>query len=139
MTKRNMSPIWEGHKPGTSSVLLDLATTAASGRVRFSWSQRALFTACEFWAAARNQSLGSHLRDDPREQLRAAVGSFEAMGLTKTAAIIRRGGAKLGGSQPVSSRQVAKEIETALACVDERVDEVLENFANTRAQEKVRI
>jgi hypothetical protein len=136
MTKRDTAQIWEGHKPGTSSVLLDLATTAASGRVRFSWSERALFTACEFWAAARNQSLGIHLSDDPREQLQAAEGSFEAMGLSKTATIIRRGRVKLVGSYPVPSRQVAKEIEIALASIDEPVDEVLENFANTRAQEK---
>jgi hypothetical protein len=139
MTKRDTAQIWEGHKPGTSSALFDLATTAASGRVKFSWSERALFTACEFWAAARNQSLGSHLSDDPREQLHAAEGSFEAMGLTRTATIIRRGRAKLVGSRPVSSRQVAREIEIALASVDEPVDEVLENFANARAQEKLRI
>jgi hypothetical protein len=136
MTKKDTRPPWEGHKPGTSSVLLDLATTAESGKVKFSWSERALFTACEFWAAARNHSLGSHLSDDPLEQLHAAEESFDAMGLSKTATIIRRGRVTLTGNNPASYRQVAKQIEMGLDALDEPVDEVLENFANTRAQEK---
>ena len=136
MTKRDAALPWVGHKPGTTSVLLELATTAENGGVKFSWSERALFTACEFWAAARNHSLSSHLSDDPTDQLQSAEKSFEAMGLSKTATIIRRGRVKLEGIDTPSSRQVARQIEMDLAEFDEPVDEVLENFANTRAAKR---
>ncbi|MEA3135443.1 MAG: hypothetical protein QOG17_3289 [Gammaproteobacteria bacterium] len=131
-------PSWEGHRPATSAVLIDLITTAHSGRVRFSRSERVLFTACEFWAAARNRSLLGLLSEDAESQLRAAEGSFTAMGLAKSALVLRRGREKLmENDPPVTLRRLAGNIETALADIDEPVDEVIAGFASGQAWDRL--
>jgi hypothetical protein len=131
-------PNWEGHKPATSAVLIDLITTAHSGRVRFSRSERVLFTACEFWAAARNRSLLGLLSEDAESQLQAAEESFTAMGLAKSALVLRRGREKLmKNDPPVTLRRLAENIETALADIDEPVDEVIAGFAGGQAWDRL--
>jgi len=131
-------PNWDGHRPATSAVLIDLITTAHSGRVRFSRSERVLFTACEFWAAARNRSLLGLLSDDAESQLRAAEESFTAMGLTKSALILRSGRMSLMQSDPPATlEQVAENIERALGDIEEPVDEVIAGFASGQAWDRL--
>lgn len=124
---------WEGHKPATSAVLLDLLTTAQSGSMKFSRSERVLFTACEFWAAAQNRALAELLSDDAQYQLQAAEQSFAAIGLTKAALILHVGLMKLAVDRPVPLHKVAENIENALANIDEPVDEALARFASAQA------
>jgi hypothetical protein len=120
---------WDGHKPGTSSALLDLLTTAHTGKTRFSDSQRALFTACEFWAAIQNGSLSAHLEDDTESRLGAAETSFGVIGLPKTAGILRRARMQLRADSPVPTKRVIQEIEDALSAIDEPIDDTFEHFA----------
>src|ERR1700722_3571928 len=100
---------WDRHKPGTSNALIDLLTTAHTGRTRFSDSQRALFTACEFWAASQNGSLSAHLGNDIESRLEAAETSFVMIGLPKTAGILKRARVQLGADSPAPTKRVIQE------------------------------
>jgi hypothetical protein len=130
-------PKWKGHKPATSAVLVDLLTTAHTGGVKFSRSERVLFTACEFWAAARNRALAGLLSDDAENQLSAAEQSFKIIGLNKAALVLRSGRIKLAEiDTPLPLERVAATIENALAAIDEPVDEAIANFASDQARER---
>jgi hypothetical protein len=101
--KKNASQDWEGHKPATSALLLDVITTAATGSAKVSRADRVLFTACEFWASARNGSLLVQLSDDPVTQLRAAEAAFTVIGLKKAAGIVQRGRMEMMKTSPPGS------------------------------------
>jgi hypothetical protein len=137
MPKKNESRDWNGHKPATSAVLLDVITTAATGSAQVSRADRVLFTACEFWASARNGSLLGQLSDEPLTQLRAAEAAFTVIGLRKAAGIVQRGRmALMKTSPPVSLKVVADSIEGELATLDEPVDQMIADFANKQALDR---
>lgn len=137
MPKKNESLDWSGHKPATSAVLLDVITTAATGSAQVSRADRVLFTACEFWASARNGSLLGQLSDEPLTQLRAAEAAFTVIGLRKAAGIVQRGRmALMKTSPPVSLKVVADSIEGELATLDEPVDQMIADFANKQALDR---
>ena len=99
MPRKDTAGTWEGHQPATSARLLDVMTTATSGSAKVSRSEKALFTACEFWASARNRNLLGQLSDDAITQLRAAEASFTVIGLTEVAGVpARSGGGRTGYS-----------------------------------------
>jgi hypothetical protein len=128
---------WEGHKIDTSAALLDVITTAVTGSARPSHSDRILFTACEFWASARNCTLFDQLRDDPVTQLETAEAAFTDIGLVGVATIVARGLRMLTEDpQPESLAQVAKTIESSLAETDEPVDQVIATYANQQARRR---
>jgi hypothetical protein len=128
---------WEGHKIDTSAALLDVITTAVTGSARPSHSDRILFTACEFWASARNCTLFDQLRDDPVTQLETAEAAFTDIGLVGVATIVARGLRMLTEDpQPESLSQVAKTIESSLAEIDEPVDQVIATYANQQARRR---
>ena len=127
-------PGWSGHRAGTRSALIDLMTTAQSGRMRFSAAQRALFTACEFWAAFQNASLPEYLSADIESYLSAAETAFAAIGLPVTAAVLHLSHARLKADPPVATARLIQELEKALSEIDEPVDLALERFANRTAQ-----
>ncbi len=79
---------WQGHKAATSAALRDAITAATTGTARPSYSDRILFTACEFWASAQNCTLFEQLRDDPLSQLQAAEAAFAKIGLAEVAEIV---------------------------------------------------
>jgi hypothetical protein len=134
LPKKNESRDWSGHKPATSAVLLDVITTAATGSAQVSRADRVLFTACEFWASARNGSLLGQLTDEPLTQLRAAEAAFTVIGLKKAADIVQRGRmALMKTSPPVPLKVVADSIEGDLATLDEPVDQMIADFANKQA------
>ena len=120
---------WNGHEPATSDVLLDLLTTAHTGRTRFSIAQRALFTACEFWAATKNSALMEHLSDDTENKLQAAEQSFTLIGLKWTTVVIKRARLQLAVDTPVSLQQIIEEMQSALSGTDEPVDAAIATFA----------
>ena len=121
---------WDGHAPATSEVLLDVITTATTGSAKVSRADRILFTACEFWAAARNRTCISQLSEDAADQLTAAETAFNVIGLVKSANILRTSRIALTDLQPRRSvQEVAEYLETALAEVDEPVDEMIADYA----------
>lgn len=117
-------------------MLLDVITTAATGSAKVSRSDRVLFTACEFWASARNGSLLAQLNDDALTQLRAAEASFTVIGLTQAASILRRGRMALSVDTPAPLPEVVNIIEKSLARIDEPVDQMIADFANQQALER---
>jgi hypothetical protein len=135
-------PEWNGHERDTSVELLDVLTTVTTGSARICRADRILFTACEFWAAARNRSLTEQLREKPTAQLLAAEAAFTVIGLTKAATLLHHGRmALMEGDPPVSSQHVAEFIETSFADLDEPIDRMIAAYAGSRTlarQNKVR-
>jgi hypothetical protein len=114
--------------------LLDVITTAATGSAQVSRADRVLFTACEFWASARNGSLLGQLSEEPLTQLRAAEAAFTVIGLKRAAGAVQRGRmALMKTAPPVSLKVVADSIERELATLDEPVDQMIADFANKQA------
>ncbi len=137
MPKKNENRDWEGHKPATSALLLDVITTAATGSAKVSRADRVLFTACEFWASARNGSLLGQLSDSPVAQLRAAEAAFTVIGLKEAAAIVQRGRMEMmKTTPPVPLRVVTDSIEREMATLDEPVDQMIADFANRQASDR---
>ena len=127
---------WEGHKPKPSEVLLDVITTATTGSAKVSRGDRVLFTACEFWASARNRTLFEQLTDSALPQLRAAEAAFTVIGLKKAARIVQHGRLSLTLDIPVPLSTVADAIEKALADIDEPVDQMIADFADSQTGER---
>jgi hypothetical protein len=137
LPKKNENRDWEGHKPATSALLLDVITTAATGSAKVSRADRVLFTACEFWASARNGSLLGQLSDSPVAQLRAAEAAFTVIGLKEAAAIVQRGRMEMmKTTPPVPLRVVTDSIEREMATLDEPVDQMIADFANRQASDR---
>jgi hypothetical protein len=117
--------------------LLDVITTAATGSAKVSRADRVLFTACEFWASARNGSLLVQLSDDPVTQLRAAEAAFTVIGLKKAAGIVQRARMEMmKTSPPVPLQVVTDNLERELTALDEPVDQMIADFANKQASNR---
>jgi hypothetical protein len=130
MPKSDTPEGWQGHEVATSACLLDVLTTAATGKEQVPRTHRVLFIACEFWAAARNGSLIDQLSEDPMTQLRSAEAAFIVIGLPKTAECLRLGRVVLRGDpSPGAVRSVAERLELMLAEVEESVDAAIANYA----------
>ena len=125
------APEWRGHELATSEVLLALFLKAQSGGKDFSRAERVLFTACEFWAAAKNRTLSEYLpTNEAFERLLDAEESFETIGLVNLAQILRFGRVKHGNMDaPMSLNAVVISIEDSIAKNDEPVDELIAQFA----------
>ena len=138
MPRKDTTGTWEGHQPATSARLLDVMTTATSGSAKVSRSEKALFTACEFWASARNRSLFGQLSEDAITQLRAAEASFTVIGLAQVASVLRRARVELTETDPPPAlRDVVKTIEKSLGDSGEPVDQVLADFAGELARNRL--
>ncbi len=112
-------------------------TKATTGSAELSRSDRVLFTACEFWASARNRTLLTLLDDEPFSQLRAAEIAFAEIGLSNAASIVRRARLDLAESEAsVPSIQMVENMENALADNYESVDQVIADFADRQAQRR---
>jgi hypothetical protein len=138
MPRQDTTGNWEGHQPATSERLLDVMTTATSGSAKVSRSEKALFTACEFWASARNRNLLGQLSDDAITQLRAAEASFTVIGLTQVASVLRCARIDLTETDPPPAlRGVVENIEKRLEDSDEPVDQALAEFAGELARNRL--
>ena len=128
---------WDGHRAATRSALISLLTSAHTGKTKFSQSQRALFTACEFWAASRNHTLLSQFGDtDLDPKLHAAELSFALIGLPKTASVLMRARARLASDSSMSAKRILGGIERDILEVDELIDQTLEQFAKSNLREE---
>jgi hypothetical protein len=131
---------WEGHKPATSAVLLDVITTATTGSAKLSLSDRVLFNACEFWASVRNHTLLGQLSEDADSQLQAAETSFTVIGLAKEANVVHC--ARLALAHPRHQTplpQVVENIESTLANNEEYIDQMIAEFANKQSRNRRRL
>jgi hypothetical protein len=121
---------WAGHRPATSAAILALLTKASEGSESFSYSERVLFVACEFWAAARSGSLQRHLSNEARIKLQEAEEAFGAIGLIRVESVLHLANIEMKApSSSTAVERAAKEIEERVALVEEPVDEALESFA----------
>ncbi len=121
---------WQGHQRSTSDLLIGLMLRARAGREDFSRAERVLYTACEFWAAARNRSLKQYLAEDPHRVLSAAEECFAAMDLESIAALLRLQRVALANQDsPPKLDQVSNDIEEDLARIGPAVDEKIAQFA----------
>jgi len=137
MPSKDTTGNWEGHQPATSARLLDVMTTATSGSAKVSRSEKALFTACEFWDSARSRNLLGQLTD-AITQLRAAEASFTVIGLTQVASVLRRARVDLTETDPPPVlRDVVEYIEKSLGDSGEPVDQVLADFAGELARNRL--
>lgn len=138
LARKDTTGGWVGHQPATSARLLDVMTTATTGSAKVSRSEKALFTACEFWACARNHSLLGQLAEDTIGQLRAAEASFTVIGLTEVASVLGRARLDLGETDPPPNlRDVLNHIEECLAETGEPVDQALADFASELARDRL--
>jgi hypothetical protein len=138
MPSKDTAGNWEGHQPATSARLLDVMTTATTGSAKVSRSEKVLFTACEFWASARNHNLLGQLAEDATTQLRAAEASFTVIGLTEVAGVIRRARVDLADTDPPPAlRNVVENIEKCLADSTEPVDQALADYASELARDRL--
>jgi len=121
---------WPGHSPTTSSALLSLMLRARRGNTEFSRAQRVLFTVCEFRAAAMHGALRRYLGSTAAAQLEIAEACYRALGLTGTAAVLRRNRVRLlkRPSAELLTAAIA-DLETSLARLREPVDETIARFA----------
>ena len=121
---------WHGHTTKTSAALLAILSDAQSGRTRFSYAERVLCTACEFWAAAMNHTLAQHLGSSAEAVLRNAEESFAAMGLSSVVTILAKGRSYLTTTKPpVPARRVAAQLQAALNRLEEPVDDRIGQYA----------
>lgn len=120
---------WRGHRAGTRNALIDLMTTAQSGKMRFSEAQRALFTACEFWAAFQNGSLPDYFSVDAESSLSAAEVAFSTVGLPTVAAHLTSARLRYKLNSPAATQLLTQELQATLSKLSEPVDIVLERFA----------
>jgi len=121
---------WHGHTTKTSAALLAILSDAQSGSTRFSYAERVLCTACEFWAAAMNHTLAQHLGSSAEAVLRNAEESFAAMGLSSVVTILAKGRSYLTTTKPpVPARQVAAQLQAALNRLEEPVDDRIGQYA----------
>jgi hypothetical protein len=121
---------WHGHTTKTSAALVAILSDAQSGSTRFSYAERVLCTACEFWAAAMNHTLAEHLGSSAEAVLRDAEEAFAAMGLSSVVTILAKGRSCLTTTEPpVPARQIAAHLQTALNRLEEPVDERIGQYA----------
>jgi hypothetical protein len=130
---------WHGHSAKTSAALLAILSDAQRGDTRFSYGERVLCTACEFWAAAMHRTLAHHLGNNAETILRDAEESFSAMGLSSVAALLREGRSSLTKAQPpVPARQVAADLQQALSTLKEPVDDLIGEYAAEQASSRLK-
>ncbi len=121
---------WRGHRAQTSNALLALLRRAANNEAEFSWPERVLCTACEFWSATMNQVLFAHLATEVEAVLWLAEVSFAAMQVRAVASILSESRRELQGDE--SSDQVASlaaRIEAALLPMADEVDGAIAKYA----------
>lgn len=115
-----------------SASLRSTLTSAAREHVQFSSAERALFTACEFWAAVCSRTLASHLALSPLDALRSAGIVYAAIGANEVvvdviAAIVEL---KLA-SQPQVQHQCVTKLQERLLGTRDPVDQLIARLAET--------
>jgi hypothetical protein len=123
---------WPGHRPITRTRMLGILERAVAGRNDFSLDERALCTACEFWASVAAGVLCAHLRTNAVDRLRSAAVVYSAIGASHFARLLDNALADLCYVQTSRERQLRlKLLEQQLRESTDRVDQLLAQFAET--------
>ncbi len=121
---------WAGHAGETQSALRALLERARAGDAEFTWSERALATACEFWAASMTHSLVEHLAPEPDCRLWLAEVAFTEIGLADLTSLLRVArGALVPPLDGSSLDALAVRLEAAMATLSPAVDAALAKYA----------
>jgi hypothetical protein len=125
-----MKSQWNGHALVTRTKLLGTLERAAAGSDDFSISERALYTACEFWAAVESRGLQDYLGTDAGHQLRYASIVYTAIGAHDVALALEQALAALAdvGSEQLRL-QCIRELQSRLLQSADPIDNLIARFA----------
>lgn len=123
---------WQGHLPMASARLRSTLTRTAPDPTQFSSAERAIFTACEFWAAVCSRKLALHLGVAPIDALRYASILYAAIQADSVAAdlIVAIDELKRTANSQEQHQCLAKLQERLLGTRDP-VDELIARLAET--------
>jgi len=125
-----MKSQWNGHALVTRRKLLSILERAAAGSDDFSISERALYTACEFWAAVESRTLQDFLGTTATSQLRYANIVYTAIGAHDIAQALERTLAALADAGNENRRlQCVARLQTRLLESADPVDALIARFA----------
>ena len=121
---------WGGHSAVTRQKLLTILERAAEGADDFSISERALYVACEFWAAVESRTLRVFLGPAAAEQLRYVAIVYSAIGADGVAREVKQ--ALLALSLADTSSQSAlcvASLQERLRYTADPLDDLITRFA----------
>jgi hypothetical protein len=122
---------WRGHLPIASAALLSILERAAKGGSQFSPAERALFTACEFWAAAEGRTLVRYLGASAADPLRFVSIVFAAIGASNVARTLFAAVGELRDAPtPLAQLKCLTGLQERLLKTRDPVDKLIAGFAN---------
>ncbi len=123
---------WQGHLPVASVALSALLERAARGGVQFTAPERALFTACEFWAAVETRTLHAHLGPHAADSMRTLSFVYSAMGAHHVARTLVAGVAEMGEqTTPLGRHKCLEALQQRLARTQDPVDQLIADLAHS--------
>jgi len=126
----NCVAAWTGHWRLTNDALMAIMLKAHVGCTQFSRGERVLFTACEFWAAARHKELGPFLACNIARKLQNAEMAFATIGCVRIPRILQdERHFATSASLVVQLKRISTRVEVSLERTDEPVDQLLAQFA----------
>lgn len=126
-----LAETWRGHYPITGFVLEALTKKdPAPDGIYLTRPEKVLFVACAFWAASAKGTLKQYLGRNALQRLQSATEAFNEIGALRVASILRvRVEELLRPNPPQTVARLAAEIEDQMSYVDEKVDELIAQFA----------
>ena len=133
--ENSLENTWSGHLPMTQRQLLSIVERATPSVSNITVPERALFMACEFWAAVKGRELYAHWRSSAEANLRTLMTIFEAIGLFELAdALAAMERESHGPLTRAQRRRRVTALEAKLRSLNVPVDEALCQFAQSIAQ-----
>jgi hypothetical protein len=132
--QRGFSPAirWREHLPIASAALVPLLAQSSERGAEFPPAERAMFMACEFWAAVTSRTLVQYLGVDGIGTLRYMVIVYLAAGAHVSARAIARAVACVRGCSTAEARQACLiELQLRLVAANEPVDSLLAGLVKT--------
>jgi hypothetical protein len=125
-----MKNVWGGHSAVTRWKLLAILERAAEGGDDFSISERALYVACEFWAAVRARTLRVFLGPAAAEQLRYVAIVYSAIGAVEVAREVKQALHALSLADTSSQcAQCVASLQERLRLSNDPLDDLITRFA----------
>jgi hypothetical protein len=122
---------WQGHLPVASLALSALLERAARGGGQFTEPERALFTACEFWAAVETHTLHAHLGPHAADSMRTLSFVYSAMGARHVARMLVTGVAELREqTTPLYRHKYLEALQQRLSRTQDPVDQLIADLAH---------
>jgi hypothetical protein len=132
--RRDFQPAdrWREYLPGASAALVPLLAASSERGAEFPHAERAMFMACEFWAAVTSRRLVQYLGTDGIGTLRYMVIVYLAIGAPVSARAISRAVACVRGCSTPEARQACLiNLQLRLVATKEPVDTLLAGLVRT--------